>query len=143
MGNPSELDVASTLDGKALAVLLARYQTNEKNKHITLKRGHSGIAPSRAFGDPNHPGVFAVPDTYVWARAESAYLCVCSDSFAEGIMPGGGIGPMQSASDMFSELLRSIRTGTTLQIATEMAVNRRVSLFRSYGDNTTLILAQL
>ena len=35
------------------------------------------------------------------------------------------------------------KTGTTLQIATEMAVNRRVSLFRSCGDNTTLILAQL
>lgn len=121
-----------------------------------LVRVTTGLAPTRALGQSErHTGVSPVPDICVWERKKNAYLCVCSDSFSEGVIAGTNkLGPVQDTKEIVDELLMSIRKrGVSLEDATFMAVDTRVRKFTKQsrpknstpydGDNTTLLATRL
>lgn len=137
VGNGCVYDRYLGANANERARILDSHCTNDLDAPQSLIRVESGLAPTRAFGDPQHSGVFAVPNIYDWPRQAFAYLCVCSDSFVEGIMPSGRIGPTRSRTDIVNELLRSIEKDVILEVATQQAVSRRVASLNPYTAERT------
>lgn len=114
-----------------------------------IKRLPSGLAVTRAFGDVRHGKktdiVIAEPQTYTWKREPDTILCICSDSFVEGIdMSVPTIRAMYDNKHIVEELLPFLTDKKwNLQEAARAAVDARIVNMRKSGDNTSLVLAAL